>query len=165
MCEVADDGHLAVRDEVGCAFRIAQNSDAEGNLLDLAGEAAEVVAADFHDIADHVLLLEQNEKASEVVFDERLRAEGDGKAKDGGARAIRTNGNGQREGDSYDMELDLGGLTEKAESATRSAKETAQSAISGLSSAASSLSETAASAYDAVASTAGKTAETVNSRR
>src|SRR5947207_807826 len=92
VSQVADDRHLAVRNEVGCAFRIAQNSDTQGNLLDLAGEAAEVVAADFDDIADDVLLLEQHQETGEIVLHEALCAEGDGDANDGDTAEQRPNG-------------------------------------------------------------------------
>ena len=48
-----------VRNPIYGAFNVAEHGDAERNLLHLAGETAEIVAADFNNIADHVLLLEQ----------------------------------------------------------------------------------------------------------
>jgi hypothetical protein len=90
----------------------------------------------------------------------------DGKAHNGPGTAMgnRRSGDGAGWSDSMDdTDMEASSLGEKAGSAIRGVKETAQSAASGLGGAASSLGETATGAYQAVSSTASRTAETVKS--
>ena len=91
----------------------------------------------------------------------------EGRGQNGLTAATRNggNGNGRAWSDSMSDTGTKSGLdlADKAKSAMRGVKETAQFATSGLSSAASSLSETATGAYEAVSNTASRTADTVRS--
>jgi len=75
--EVLDGGDLAVGDDVHGAVGVAQGSAAQGHLLDGAGEAG-----DLDEVADGVLVLDEDVDAVEDVLEDGLRAEADAEADD-----------------------------------------------------------------------------------
>jgi hypothetical protein len=70
--DVGDGGDLGVGDVVDGTVGVAQGGDAEGEVLDRAGEAG-----DAYVVADVVLVLDEDEDSVEDVLEEGLRAEAD----------------------------------------------------------------------------------------
>src|SRR5213078_849769 len=109
---VGDDLDLAVRNEMHVPFEVAQAHVAQRDLLDEAG-----LARDLDHVAFAHLIVEQDEKAVEVVLDQALRAEADGDAGDARGSEDRRNGDAelaqhQRAGDDDDEHR--GGIAEHA---------------------------------------------------
>ena len=77
--EVGDGGDLAVGHDVEGAVAVAERGEAEGEVFDGA-----VQAGDFDDVADVVLVFDEDEDAVEHVFEDGLRAEADAEADDAG---------------------------------------------------------------------------------
>ena len=77
--EVGDGGDLAVGDDVEGAVGVAQGGAAEGEVFDGAFEAGDV-----DDLADVVLVFDEDEDAVEHVFEDALRAEADADAENAG---------------------------------------------------------------------------------
>ena len=77
--EVGDGGDLAVGDDVEGAVGVAEGGAAEGEVFDGALEAGDV-----DDLADVVLVFDEDEDAVEHVLEDALRAEADGDAENAG---------------------------------------------------------------------------------
>lgn len=77
--EIGDGGDLAVGHDVDGAVCVAELGDAEGEVFDGAGEAG-----DADDVADRVLIFDEDEDAGEHVLEDGLRAEADAQADDAG---------------------------------------------------------------------------------
>ena len=83
--QVAGDGDLAVGDRVDDAVEVAQRRPPQAEVLDRAGHAG-----DPDDVALAELVLDEDERAVEVVADEVLGAEPDGDPDDAEAGDRRT---------------------------------------------------------------------------
>src|SRR5262249_51255515 len=77
---------FAVGNVVDRAVGVAQDGASEAHGLDGA-----LHAGDLYDVADVVLVLEQNEEAIDYILDQRLSAEADGKTNDASGGDQRLN--------------------------------------------------------------------------
>ena len=75
--EVGDGGDLAVGDDVESAVGVAEGGAAEGKVFDGAFEAGEI-----DELADVVLVFNEDEDSIEHVFEDRLSAQADAHAND-----------------------------------------------------------------------------------
>ena len=77
--EVRDGGDLAVRDDIESAVGIAHSGATEGEVFDGAFESGDV-----DDLADVVLVFDEDEDAVDHVLEDALRAKANGHAEDAG---------------------------------------------------------------------------------
>ena len=88
--EVGDGGDLAVGDDVESAVGVAEGGAAEGEVFDGAFEAGDV-----DDLADVVLVFDEDQDAVEHVLEDALRAEADGDAENTGGGQQRLVGDAE----------------------------------------------------------------------
>ena len=88
--EVGDGGDLAVGDDVEGAVGVAEGGAAKGEVFDGAFEACDV-----DDLADVVLIFDEDQDAVEHVLEDALRAEADGDAENAGGGEQRLVGDAE----------------------------------------------------------------------